>query len=85
MGPNQTYKLFTAKEITNKMKRQPMDREKILANDAINNDLISKISKQLIQFKPKNNLVEKWAKDLSRHFSKKEIQIAKMYMTGHHH
>jgi len=53
MGPNETYKLFTAKEITNKMKRQPMDWEKILANDATNKDLISKIYKQVIQFKTK--------------------------------
>ena len=31
------------------MKRQPMDWEKIFANDATNKDLISKIYKQLIQ------------------------------------
>ena len=38
----------TAKEIINKMKRQPTDWEKIFANDATNNGLISKIYKQLI-------------------------------------
>ena len=31
------------KETINKMKRQSMDWEKILANDTINNELISKI------------------------------------------
>ena len=39
----------TANEIINKMKRQPTDWEKILANDATNKGLISKIYKQLIQ------------------------------------
>ena len=38
----------TAKEPINKMKRQHTDREKILANDATNKVLISKIYKQLI-------------------------------------
>ena len=40
---------YMAKEAINKMKRQPMNWEKILANDATNKGLISKIYKQLIQ------------------------------------
>ena len=39
----------TAKKTINKMKRQPMDWEKIFANNGINNSLMSKICKQLIQ------------------------------------
>ena len=39
---------FTAKETTNKMKRQPSEWEKILANEATDKGLISKIYKQLI-------------------------------------
>ena len=39
----------TAKETINKMKRQPTDWEKIFANDAANEGLISKIYKQLMQ------------------------------------
>ena len=39
----------TAKETINKMKRQPMEWEKILANDMTDKGLISKIYKQLIQ------------------------------------
>ena len=38
----------TAKETINKMKRQPMDWEKILANDATDKGLISKIYKHLV-------------------------------------
>ena len=39
----------TAKETINKMKRQPMEWEKIFANDVTNKGLISKVYKQLIQ------------------------------------
>ena len=39
---------YTAKEIINKTKRQPTEWEKILANNATNKGLISKICKQLI-------------------------------------
>ena len=33
------------------MKRQPSEKEKIIANEATDKELISKIYKQLIQFK----------------------------------
>ena len=39
----------TAKETINKTKRQPIEWEKILANDATDKGLISKIYKQLVQ------------------------------------
>ena len=39
----------TAKETINKMKRQPSEWEKILANEATDKGLISKIYKQLMQ------------------------------------
>ena len=39
----------TAKETINKMKRQPLEWEKIFANEATDKGLISKIQKQLMQ------------------------------------
>ena len=48
----------TAKETVNKMKRQPMDWEKIFANNVTNKGLISKIYKQLIQFSNKNQTTQ---------------------------
>ena len=72
----------TAKETTNKTKRQPSEWEKIFANESMDRRLISKIYKQLIQLniKETNNPIKKWAEDLNRHFSKKDIQMAKKHM-----
>ena len=39
----------TAKETINKMKRQPLEWEKIIANEATDKGLTSKIYKQLMQ------------------------------------
>ena len=52
--------LFTAKEIISKVKRQPSEWEKIIANETTDKGFISKIYKQLIQLNTRktNNLIK---------------------------
>ena len=72
----------TAKETISKVKRQPSDWEKIIANAATDKGLISKIYKQLLQLNSRkiNDPIKKWAKELNRHFSKEDKKMAKKHM-----
>ena len=72
----------TTKETISKVKRQPSEWEKIIANKAKDKTLISKIYKQHLQLNSRkiNDPIKKWAKDLSRHFSKEDIQMANKHM-----
>ena len=64
------------------MKRQPSEWEKIIANETTDIGLISKIYQQLIQFNTRkaNNPIRKWERDLKKHFSKEDIQMANKHM-----
>ena len=75
----------TAKEATNKVKRQPLEWEKIIVNETTDKGLISKIYKQLIQLNTRktNNPIKKWEKDLNRYFSKEDLQMANKHMKRH--
>ena len=79
--------LYIAKETISKVKRQPSEWEKIIANETTDRGLISKIYKQLIQLNTRKtkNPIKKWGKDLNRHFSKENIQMANKHMEDPQH
>ena len=66
-------------ETISKVKRQPSEWEKIIANDK---ELISKIYKQLLQLNSRkiNDPMKKWTKELNRLFSKEDIQMANKHI-----
>ena len=72
----------TTKETISNVKRQPSDWEKIIANEATDRGLTSKIYKQLLQLNSRkiNDPIIKWAKELNRHFYKEDIQMANKHM-----
>ena len=64
------------KETISKVKRQPSEWEKIIANEATDKH------KQLMQFNIRkiNDPIKKWAKELNRHFSKEDIQMGNKHL-----
>ena len=52
-------RLCTGKETASKTKRQPLERDKIFANEATNKGLLAKILKQLTQLKIKKTTQSK--------------------------
>ena len=72
----------TTKETISKVKRQPSEWEKIIVNETMDKELISKIYKQLLQLDARKikDPIKKWAKELNRHFSKEDVQMANKHM-----
>ena len=72
----------TMKETVSKVKRKPSEWEIIIANKATDKELIPKIYKQLMQLNARkmNNPIKKWAKELNRHFSREDLQMADKHM-----
>ena len=72
----------TTKETISKVKRQHSEWEKIIANEATDKQLISKIYRQLLQINSRKikDPIKKWAKELNRYFSKEDIQIVNKHM-----
>ena len=62
------------KETISKVKRQPSEWEKIIANEVTDKQLILLNSRKI------NDPIIKWAKELNRHFSKEDIQMANKHM-----
>ena len=64
------------------MKRQPSEWDKIIVDEAIDKELISKIYKQLLQLNSRkiNDPIKKQAKGLNKHFSIEDLQMANKHM-----
>jgi hypothetical protein len=72
----------TTKEMVSKLKRPPTEWEKIFVSYTSDKGLITRIYRELKKLNsPKiNEPIKKWATELSRTFSKEEIQMAKKHM-----
>ena len=77
----------TMKETIRKVKRQPSEWEKIIANEATDKELTSKIYKQLLKLNSReiNDPIETWAKELNRQFSKEDTQMANKHIKDVQH
>jgi hypothetical protein len=68
--------------MVSKLKKPPREWEKIFASCTSDKRLITRIHRELKKLNPPkiNEPIKKWATELDRIFSKKEIQMAKKHM-----
>uniref|UniRef100_A0A8I3WRA3 RNA-directed DNA polymerase n=1 Tax=Callithrix jacchus TaxID=9483 RepID=A0A8I3WRA3_CALJA len=76
------HSFCTAKETVTRVDRQPTEWEKIFAVYPSDKGLISRIYKELKQIyrKKTNKPIQKWAKDMNRHFKKEDTYEANNHM-----
>ena len=76
----------TAKETISKLKRQPSEWEKVIANETTDKGLTSKIYKQLIQLNARktNNPIKKWGKRPKQTFLQRRQTHEKMLNITHY-
>jgi hypothetical protein len=72
--------LYTAKKTVTILKRLLTEWKKIFANYSSDKELISRINRESKNLNSQriNNPIQKWAHELNRELSKKEIQIANL-------
>jgi hypothetical protein len=72
----------TTKEMVSKLKRTPTEWEKIFASYTSDKKMITRIYRELKKLNSSkiNEPIKKWTTELSRTFSKEEIQMAKEHM-----
>ena len=84
MGLIKLKSFCTAKETISKVKKQPSEWEKRIANKMSDKWLISKIFKHLIQLNTRktSNPIKKWGKNntLNIHLSKEDTQMPNKYI-----
>jgi hypothetical protein len=82
MGLHEIKSFCTTKEMGSKLKRPLTKWEKIFASYTSDKGLITRINSELKKLNsPKvNEPIRKWATELNRTFSKKEVQMAKNQM-----
>ena len=82
MGLYQTRSFCAIKGTINKVNKNPIEWEKIFANNISDKELISKKYKEGIQLNSRkaSNSIKKWAENLNRHFSKEDTQMINKHM-----
>ncbi|KAG3272482.1 hypothetical protein H1C71_030679, partial [Ictidomys tridecemlineatus] len=73
---------FSARETVKEVNREPTSWEQIFTPHTSERALISRMYKELKKLNNKitNNPINKWAKDLNRHFSEEDIQSIHKHM-----